>query len=64
MERLQRYFGGLCYRKGDGRRLEQGEYLETFKRAKGQLKERLVKLNELLNHNLHTVTAPGMDYEK
>ena len=36
--------------------LEQDEDLETFKKAKGQLKERLVKLNELLNHNLHTAT--------
>ena len=44
--------------------LEQDEDLETFKRAKGQLKERLVKLNELLNRNLHTATAPGMDYDK
>ena len=44
--------------------LEQDEDLETFKKAKGQLKERLVKLNELLNHNLHTATAPGMDYDK
>lgn len=43
--------------------LEQDEDLETFKRAKGQLKERLVKLNDLLNHNLHTATAPGMDYD-
>lgn len=44
--------------------LEQDEDLETFKKAKGQLKERLVKLNDLLNHNLHTATAPGMDFEK
>ena len=44
--------------------LEQDEDLETFKKAKGQLKERLVKLNELLNHNLHAATAPGMDYDK
>ena len=44
--------------------LEQDEDLETFKKAKGQLKERLVKLNDLLNQNLHTATAPGMDYDK
>ena len=44
--------------------LEQDEDLETFKKAKGQLKERLVKLNELLNHNLHAATAPGMDFVK
>ena len=44
--------------------LEQDEDLETFKRAKGQLKERLAKLNELLNKNLHKATAPGMDYTK
>ncbi len=44
--------------------LEQDEDLETFKKAKGQLKERLVKLNDLLNHNLHAATASGMDYEK
>ena len=44
--------------------LEQDEDLETFKKAKGQLKERLVKLNDLLNHNLHTATATGMDYDK
>ena len=44
--------------------LEQDEDLETFKKAKGQLKERLIKLNELLNHNLHAATAPGMDFDK
>ncbi len=44
--------------------LTQDEDLETFKQAKSQLKERLGKLNELLNHNLHTVTAPGMNYEQ
>ena len=44
--------------------LEQDEDLETFKKAKGQLKERLTKLNNLLNHNLHAATAPGMDYDK
>ena len=44
--------------------LTQDEDLETFKQAKSQLKERLGKLNELLNHNLHTATAPGMNYEQ
>jgi len=44
--------------------LEQNADLETFKNAKAQLKERLAKLNELLNQNLHAATAPGMDYEK
>ncbi len=42
--------------------LEQDEDLETFKKAKSQLKERLAKLNELLNQNLHAATNPGMDY--
>ncbi|MBR0433952.1 MAG: Eco57I restriction-modification methylase domain-containing protein [Bacteroidaceae bacterium] len=44
--------------------LEQDADLETFKHAKAQLKDRLAKLNELLNHNLHIATAPGMDYDK
>ncbi len=44
--------------------LTQDEDLETFKQAKSQLKERLGKLNELLNHNLHASTAPGMNYEQ
>ena len=44
--------------------LEQDEDLVTFKQAKAQLKERLANLNELLNHNLHTATAPGMDFGK
>ena len=43
--------------------LEQDEDLATFKTAKAQLKERLAKLNELLNQNLHAATAPGMDYD-
>lgn len=42
--------------------LEQDSDLESFKNAKAQLKERLSNLNELLNHTLHTATAPGMDY--
>ena len=44
--------------------LEQDADLETFKNAKAQLKERLAKLNELLNQNLHAATNAGMDYEK
>ena len=43
--------------------LVQDEDLATFKTAKAQLKERLAKLNELLNQNLHAATAPGMDYD-
>ena len=42
--------------------LTQNEDKETFKIVKAQLKERLNKLNELLNQQLHTATAPGMDY--
>lgn len=44
--------------------LEQDADLETFKDAKAQLKERLAKLNELLNRNLHAATNAGMDYDK
>lgn len=44
--------------------LEQDADLETFKNAKKQLKERLAKLNELLNQNLHAATNAGMDYDK
>ena len=44
--------------------LEQDADLETFKNAKAQLKERLAKLNELLNKNLHAATNAGMDYDK
>ena len=44
--------------------LKQDEDLETFKKAKKELKNRLAKLNELLNQNLHTATAPSMDYNK
>ena len=44
--------------------LEQDADLETFKNSKAQLKERLAKLNELLNQNLHAATNAGMDYDK
>ena len=43
--------------------LEQEADLETFKNAKAQLKERLAKLNELLNQNLHAATNAGIDYD-
>ncbi len=43
--------------------LEQDSDLETFKNAKMQLKERLAKLNELLNQNLHATTNAGMNYD-
>lgn len=44
--------------------LEQDADLETFKHAKAQLKDRLARLNELLNQNLHAATNAGMDYDK
>ncbi len=44
--------------------LEQDADLETFKKAKAQLKDRLANLNELLNQNLHAATNAGMDYDK
>ena len=50
--------------------LEQNADLETFKLAKIQLKERLAKLNDLLNHALYTGTASyasnygGLTYEQ
>ena len=44
--------------------LEQDEDLATVKTAKAQLKERLAKLNELLNQNLHAATNAGIDYDK
>ena len=44
--------------------LRQNEDLETFKKAKKELKSRLAKLNELLNQNLHAATAPGLDYDE
>ena len=44
--------------------LEQDADLETFKKAKSQLKDRLSKLNELLNRKLHTATAISMDYDE
>ena len=43
--------------------LKQEADLETFKNAKAQLKERLAKLNELLNQNLHAATNAGIDYD-
>lgn len=44
--------------------LEQDADLETFRKAKKELKERLKGLNELLNRNFHKATSPGMDYNK
>ena len=43
--------------------LEQDADLETFKNAKKQLKERLAKLNEILNQSLHAATASGTNYD-
>ena len=45
--------------------LNQKEDMTSFKRAKGELKERLKTLNELLNHHLYTATVDShMPYEK
>ena len=44
--------------------LEQDEDLETFKKAKKELKNRLARLNELLNRKLHIATARSMDYDE
>ncbi|MBR3522654.1 MAG: Eco57I restriction-modification methylase domain-containing protein [Prevotella sp.] len=44
--------------------LEQDSDLETFKKAKSQLKDRLSQLNELLNRKLHTATAISADYDE
>jgi len=44
--------------------LEQHADLTTYKDAKKTLKQRLSKLNELLNKTLHKSTAPSMDYNK
>lgn len=45
--------------------LNQKEDMASFKRAKGELKERLKTLNELLNHHLYTATVDShMPYEK
>ena len=44
--------------------LEQDAALDTYKEAKKTLKQRLAKLNELLNKTLHKSTAPSMDYNK
>ena len=42
--------------------LTQSSDLETYRTAKQQLKERLKKLNALLNANLHATTNKEMDY--
>ena len=44
--------------------LTQDSDLETFRKAKKELKERLKELNELLNRNFHKATSPGMDYNE
>ena len=44
--------------------LEQSSDLETYRTAKLQLKERLKKLNALLNANLHATTNKEMKYEE
>ena len=45
--------------------LEQDIELETYKKAKKQLKERLASLNELLNQNLYKQTTSGvLSYEQ
>ena len=44
--------------------LTQSCDLETYRTAKQQLKERLKKLNTLLNANLHATTNKEMDYDQ
>lgn len=44
--------------------LEQDADLDTYKSSKQLLKERLAKLNSLLNEKLHIATASSMDYNK
>ena len=44
--------------------LSQDADLETFRKSKKELKERLKELNELLNRNFHKATSPGLDYDK
>ena len=44
--------------------LEQSADLDTFRKAKDQLKKSLANLNNLLNQTLHTATAPGLEFTK
>ena len=44
--------------------LEQDADLDTYKSSKQQLKERLAKLNNLLNEKLHIATARSLNYDK
>ena len=44
--------------------LEQHADIDNYKAAKKQLKDRLKSLNTLLDHNLHKVTNPSVDFDK
>ncbi|MDE7457075.1 MAG: Eco57I restriction-modification methylase domain-containing protein [Prevotella sp.] len=52
-----------AYKRFKEIQLNQGEDMATFKQSKHQLKQRLLSLNNLLNHHMHTAVAVGVDYD-
>lgn len=52
-----------AYKRFKEIQLSQGEDMATFKQSKHELKQRLLSLNELLNHHMHTAIASGIDYD-
>lgn len=54
----------MTYERFKEIQLRQAEDMASFKTAKNNLRTRLVALNELLNHRLHSATAPHKQYDE
>lgn len=54
----------MTYERFKEIQLRQAEDMASFKAAKNNLHTRLVALNELLNHRLHSATAPHKQYDE
>lgn len=54
----------MTYERFKEIQLRQAEDMASFKAAKNNLRTRLVALNELLNHRLHSATAPHKQYDE
>lgn len=52
-----------AYKRFKEIQLQQSEDMATFKKSKQDLKQRLLSLNNLLNHHMHTAIAAGTDYD-
>ena len=52
-----------AYKRFKEIQLSQSEDMATFKQSKHDLKQRLLSLNDLLNHHMYTSIAAGTDYD-